>query len=171
MAGSKICCPVGKVYDPTTDLCWDLNRLNATDPIDCPCCPVGFSYDSLTGVCVNPSKSVQTSTIVCPCCPTGYFYYSLTGRCLLTVNPSNATAVDPIPCITCNCVDPDDPTCTDCGSDGLPVTFAFNPNVKNCTDCEPHDITNPPGGIQSFLPEQFLDPVTNNFVLRNKNFI
>lgn len=174
MPGSKTCCPVGKVYDLTSGLCTDLNHLNGTDPIDCPCCRVGTTYDSTLGLCVA-LDGTTTNTIPCPCCPDGYTYQNVAfpptypnGYCLGRIA---SDIVPTVPCLGCNCVTPDDPTCPECGTDGLPITFAYDPMIKNCTDCDPQDINNPTGKIQGFLPDQFLDPLTSNFRLRNKNFI
>lgn len=172
---NKTCCPTGKTFDITSGQCTDLNHLNPTDPIECPCCPIGTTYDSITGMCIALNGEYST-TIPCPCCPDGYSYRNislppgfLNGYCQNDLRASDI--IPTIPCLDCNCVEPTPRVCAECGTDGLPVTFDYNPNIKNCIDCEPHDITNPPGKIQSFLPEQFLDPITSTFVLRNKNFI
>lgn len=178
---AKTCCPTGKVYDSLSGLCTDLNKLNGTDPIDCPCCPPGYVYDSLTGLCATVTAPViTTSTIDCPCCPDGFVWYNFLssnypdGICAppgLTVFSNAETYNVPIPCLPCDCTPAPAIPCTDCGSDGLPITFAYDPMVKNCTDCEPQDENPPSGGIQDFLPPQFQDPIISTFRLRNKNFI
>lgn len=169
------CCPTGKVLDPKDGLCYDLNHVTGTDPIECPCCPVGYDYYSLTGLCVQMVNSDSRDPIPCPCCPPGYTYMNIPiapgfpdGFCQ---GLNAADIVSTIPCLGCDCTEAEDFACSDCGSDGLPITFAYDPTKKNCTDCEPHDVTNPPGGIQDFLPPQFQDPIISTFRLRNKNFI
>jgi hypothetical protein len=171
---ARTCCPQGYTYNSFTLLCENKNQQMETQPIECPCCPVGYDYSNATGTCIQRINGDSVPTITCPCCPDGYMYSSTflpnypDGHCVMI---AGSNILPTIPCIDCNCTSPDDPTCPECGSDGLPIIFDYNPNIKNCTDCEPHDVTNPPGGIQDFIPTQFQDPITSTFVLRNKNFI
>lgn len=170
MNPNKTCCPPPKIYDNATGKCRDLNMLNPTDPIDCPCCPSGYSWDDVKQGCYTLIGSGPTSDIPCPCCPDGYYYYSPTANCINILTP-NSQRLEPIPCITCNCVVVEPPECPTCGTDGLPIAYTYSGTIKNCTECTPEDLEQTKNGcFNKFLPIQFISPLIN-FTLRNKNFI
>lgn len=175
---NKTCCPTGKIFDPSTGLCYTLNHLEPENPIDCPCCPIGYVYNSLTGECETTTAPITTTaTIDCPCCPEGLTWYSFTsilypnGVCAPpgTTVFSNAEVYNvPIPCLPCNCVEPEPRECEDCTAyTGLPINFVFNPTIKQCTDCEqPNEprMTND-CYFNNFMTYFMIDPIIN-FKLR-----
>lgn len=170
----KTCCPLGYFYNTTDGLCWKGN--NTTDPIECPCCPVGYHYDSVVGLCINDINNItSTDPIPCPCCPPGYHYENVAippsypnGFCQGN-SAGDVTSI--IPCIPCNCIIPPPPVCPTCGSQGQPVSFSFNPNIKNCQSCTPEDLVLTRNRfLNTFLPVQFISPVIN-FTYNNKNQI
>ena len=102
--------------------------------------------------------------ITCPCCPAGYMWLSNIQQCVELTNPKVFSR--PIPCVACICnpTPPPPPVCPTCNQQNIsvPISFTFNPNQKNCKDCE---TVGPPVGLggcaDTFFPIQLMDPIIN----------
>lgn len=165
---SSICCPVGYVYVDGTGTYSDpaLGTFIVSNYVGAP---VSTIYNKCVRTQTTNAFGPFLDPNPCPCCPVNYTYSNFAAACYS--NNAAAPAVGTIPCVECVCPEITPPTCPESGSTGLPVTFNINMDIKNCTDCSPQDVNNPPGGIQTFLPAEFLDPITSTFVLRNKNYM
>ncbi len=166
----KTCCPEGYLYDPGLAKCLTLNHTNPIDPIDCPCCPKGFIWDSINQICGDSFGNTSAPLAPCPCCPEGYTYTSESGLCQ---RETGSGAVEPsdVYCIPCNCTIVTPPSCPTCGTQGQHISFEYNPNIKNCSECIAEDLLLTKNKcLNSFLPIQFISPLIN-FKLTNRNFI
>jgi hypothetical protein len=113
---------------------------------------------------------LPTEPIECPCCAVGYSYSDSLALCVS--NTDRKSFGETIPCIYCVCPPAPEPVdCPACESAGTHISFSFNFNQRNCASCVVQDGNVPPGGITSFIPTTFADPITSNFKLKNKNFI
>jgi len=174
---SVTCCPKGYVYvdyegiynDPSPEIGTGVLSNSDTYPFLEKCVklvnivvasPIGSAY--ALSPAIEPNECIK-------CCPRNYTFSSYSGLC---ESGSPAPAVKTIPCVnTCVCTQPAAFTCPTCGTDGTAIIFSFDSNERVCESCDPQDENVPTGHIESFVAKSFLDPITSNFKLRNKNFI
>lgn len=169
------CCPPGFVYidyesiysDPSPMIGTGVITNTNKDEVNEKCVklvnivlstPVGSAY------ALSPQEPIECTK----CCPTNYTFSSYSGLC---ESGSPLPAVKPVPCVTCVCNTTNAFTCPTCGTSGTGIVFSFDSNKRQCTSCTPQDENVPTGNIASFVAISFLDPITSNFKLRNKNFI
>lgn len=164
----KQCCPEGffyvningYYYDPISGLTLVTNSFGSSP-----------TFTEVIDKCVmfanrGFGQSPQTADD-CPCCPQGYTYSQASGGCC----PGTGTGlckiqdlISPIPCLPCICVDPPPlPPCDTCDqAEGLPITFQYQSDVKQCTDCVPQDfiLTTDPK-LNCFAPYFLIQPNIN----------
>lgn len=170
------CCPPGFVYvdyesiynDPSPEIGTGVVLNDNTDEVTEKCVrlvnivlssPVGSAY------ALDPQEPIECTK----CCPANYTYSSYSNQCE-SGSPA-IPAVKTVPCVTCVCPEPTVFECPTCGKDGTAIVFEYNSHEKECTSCTPQDANGPSGTIAAFIATPFLDPITSNFKLRNKNFI
>ncbi len=155
------CCPIGNVYvdqdgyfignDPSYSS-YGL-RVHVSNP---------SPLTGIAGTCVtivNGAWAIPSgaNTSICPCCSPGQWYNNTLGLCIDTTGKRH----DPVPCIECVCTDPPPPPeCPTCSGGTLPVTFQYNENVKNCTNCTPEGETNL-SPFKAFIADRLIAPIIN----------
>jgi hypothetical protein len=173
---STTCCPLGYVYidyegiynDPSPEIGTGVLSNSDWDPFLEKCVKlVNIVLSSPVGSAYALSPAVEPNECT-KCCPENYTYSSYTGLCE-SGSPA-LPAVITVPCVPCVCPEVVPFECSPCGTDGEPIVFELNTHSKECTTCTPQDQNNPPG-MSTFVATPFLDPITSNFKLRNKNLI
>jgi len=163
------CCPNGYIYVSDTheilDAFYNPGHVSGTLPSNLPGCYKlsNLAKDPVTGQWIGGIilSIPRQDPIDCPCCPIGYSYSSLKGTCVGDVVKLNT--LPSIPCIPYSCVTPPPPLCDNCTGSTLPITFSFNPNIKNCINCNDSEapVSSKDPNINTFIPIILIDPITN----------
>jgi len=158
------CCPTGFTYVDNTGMYYEpLIGAYATVSNNIGTSPTLAEVINKCVIFINRGfAATPEDTKPCPCCPDNYTYSG--GICCPngTNNCTSNLAVPTIPCISCVCTDPIEPTCNDCISDALPISFTLNTTSKACTDCNPNEgFRTLSNKSSAFMPYFIIDPIIN----------